>query len=36
MIRPSHNYTDLHDGVEEAGIAEVVYAFDRDQGAVGS
>lgn len=30
----THSYTNLHNSVEEAGVTEVIYAFDRDQGAV--
>lgn len=30
----SNNYTNLHNSVEEAGVTKVIYAFDRDQGAV--
>lgn len=30
----THSHTNLHNSVEEAGVTEVIYAFDRDQGAV--
>lgn len=30
----SNNYTNLHNSIEEAGVTEVINAFDRDQGAV--
>lgn len=33
-FEPTHNDTNLHDSVEEAGVTKVIYAFDRDQGAV--
>lgn len=31
----NQSHTNLHDSVEEAGVPEVGYAFDGDQGAVG-
>lgn len=34
VFEPTHSYTNLHNSVEEAGVTEVIYAFDRDQGAV--
>lgn len=34
MFEPTHSYTNLHNSIEEAGVTKVIYAFDRDQGAV--
>lgn len=34
MYELTHSSTNLHNSVEEAGVTKVIYAFDRDQGAV--
>ncbi len=34
FFEPTHSYTNLHNSVEEAGVTKVIYAFDRDQGAI--
>lgn len=34
QVHPVNICTNLHDSIEEAGVTKVIYAFDRDQGAI--